>query len=90
MPFLYPELEHLRAYRGAEMDFDTFAQSYVDSLDRRHLTEPEITEWVDHELPGVESITLLCFEPDGKPCHRLILARWLAARTPSAQLGLLR
>ena len=70
--------------------FDTFSESYCGQLDEAYLHDPGLKQWVEQELPHLGDATLLCFERQGEPCHRLVLARWLKGKQPTLELGELR
>ncbi len=89
LPFLYPALDLLRAYRGKEIDFAELSQEYVKGLDEGFSREGEFRSWVE-AVPDLGNFTLLCFEPAGQPCHRRVLAPWLVQRVPGLALGQLR
>ena len=90
LPFLYPELQLFRAYRAGEIDFEALSQQYVGDLNELLAGEGELKIWLEEELPTMEELTLLCFEPAGKNCHRRVLAGWLAEVRPEVVLGGLR
>ena len=89
LPFLYPALDLLRAYRGKEIDFAELSREYVRGLDEGFSRTVEFRSWVE-AVPELGDFTLLCFEPAGQPCHRLVLAPWLVERAPGLELGQLR
>ena len=89
LPFLYPPLELLRAYRSGAVDFAAFTQEYRRVLDAGYGELAQFREWVDG-LPSSQDLTLLCFERAGRPCHRVELARWLLERVPCLRCGKLR
>ena len=89
LPFLYPALDLLRAYRSKEIDFAELSQEYVKGLEEGISQPGEFRSWVE-ALPDLGDFTLLCFEPAGQPCHRLALAPWLVQRVPGLALGQLR
>lgn len=89
LPFLYPVRELIRAYRGHEIDFPQFAEEYRKGLECQFEQSTEFQEWVS-SVPSLGDFTLLCFEREGEPCHRLVLARWLQERVPSLEVGALR
>ena len=87
--FFWPELHLFRAYRAGEVDFEGLSQQYLGDLNDLLADEGELKRWLE-ELPAIDELTLLCFEPEGEPCHRRVLARWLAETGPAAVLGELR
>jgi len=89
LPFLYPALDLLRAYRSKEIDFAELSQEYVKGLDEGSSWEGEFRNWVE-AVPDLGNFTLLCFEPAGQDCHRRVLASWLVQRVPGLELGWLR
>lgn len=89
LPFLYPALDLLRAYRGEKIDFAELSREYVKGLEEGFSQPGEFRSWAE-ALPELEDLTLLCFEPAGQPCHRLALAPWLVQRVPGLALGQLR
>ena len=89
LPFLYPARHLLRAYRAQELDFTELSQEYLKGLEEGFSQEGQLRSWVEAVLE-LGNFTLLCFEPAGQPCHRLVLARWLLQRVPELELGQLR
>ncbi len=89
LPFLYPALDLLRAYRSKKIDFAELSREYVKGLEEGFSQPGEFRSWVE-ALPDLGDLTLLCFEPAGQPCHRLALAPWLVQRVPGLTLGQLR
>jgi hypothetical protein len=59
------------------------------ALDENYGRLAQFREWAGG-LPSMDDFTLLCFEREGLPCHRLELARWLLERVPGLELGELR
>jgi len=41
-------------------------------------------------MPDLGDFTLLCFEREGQPCHRIVLAEWLLERAPGLVRGRIR
>ena len=89
LPFLYPALDLLRAYRSEEIDFAQLSREYEKGLEEGFSRTGEFRSWVE-ALPELGDFTLLCFEPAGQPCHRRVLAPWLVQRVPGLELGALR
>jgi uncharacterized protein YeaO (DUF488 family) len=89
LPFLYPALELLRAYRSKEIDFAELSREYERGLDEGFSRPGEFRTWVEAVL-DLGDFTLLCFEPAGQPCHRRVLGPWLVERVPGLELGQLR
>ena len=89
LPFLYPALNLLRAYRGKEIDFAELSQQYVRGLEEGVSRLGEFRSWIE-TVPELGDFTLLCFEPAGQPCHRRVLAPWLVQQVPGLALGKLR
>ena len=89
LPFLYPALDLLRAYRGEKIDFAELSREYVKGLEEGFSQPGEFRSWVE-ALPDLGDFTLLCFEPAGQPCHRRVLAPWLVQQVPGLALGQLR
>ena len=88
--FFWPELQLFRAYRAGELGFDALSRQYRGDLSDLLAGDGDLRRWVEMELPGLGDVTLLCFEPAGKDCHRLVLARWLAEVQPAVVLRELR
>ncbi len=86
LPFLYPALDLLRAYRSKEIDFAELSREYERGLDEGFSRPGEFRTWVEAVL-DLGDFTLLCFEPAGQPCHRRVLAPWLVQRVPGLELG---
>ena len=75
-PFLYPSRQLLTEYRDGALDFDGLSERYREELQTNH-------DWE-------EDFTLLCFEPEGEPCHRRVAAAWLLEIRPELALGHMR
>ena len=88
-PFLYPNRQLLQAYRRGELDFDALSLEYRQGLDAAYGQSEQFQEWA-LSLPSLENVTLLCFEREGKPCHRRAAAGWLLERIPGLKAGDLR
>jgi uncharacterized protein YeaO (DUF488 family) len=89
LPRLYPARDLLRDYREGRVDFAQFGQEYWLGLDQEYASDPELQEWVE-AAPTLGDFTLLCFEREGEPCHRRVLAHWLLERVPELKAGELR
>ena len=61
LPFLYPPLELLRAYRQGDLDFEGLSQEYRRELDQKLLVDFRMRRWLT-QLPSMGDVTLLCFE----------------------------
>ena len=90
LPLLYPQRQLLRAYRAGEINFDALSQQYRDNLATLYTSSEYLKRWLEEVLPHLDEVTLLCFEPAGKDCHRRVLARWLQEVQPAVMLGNLR
>ena len=88
-PLLYPSRELLREYQGGGIDFPALDVRYREELERTCDTTAEFRAWLQG-LPLEGDVTLLCFEPAGKPCHRRLAAAWLLERLPELRLGQMR
>ena len=89
LPFLYPSRALLIAYRAGDLDFDGLAKGYVEELERGFRESADFQGWME-SAAALGDFTLLCFEKAGEPCHRRVLARWLAENVPLLTLGELR
>ena len=89
LPFLYPARDLLVAYRAGEVDFAALSAEYRSSLDLRHEESADLQEWLA-VMPDLGDFTLLCFEREGQPCHRIVLAEWLLERAPGLVRGRIR
>ena len=89
LPFLYPARDLLVAYRAGEEDFAALSAEYRSSLDLRHEESADLQEWLA-VMPDLGDFTLLCFEREGQPCHRIVLAEWLLERAPGLVRGRIR
>ncbi len=90
IPFFYPELELLRAYRRHEIDFEAYTPRYLDHLDRSYSSNDAMRRWIHEDMPALGDFTFLCFERYATPCHRRLLAHWLSNKCPDLQIGSLR
>ena len=88
-PFLYPSRQLLTEYREGALDFAGLTGRYREELDTNYKWEAEFQDWLAALKPE-EDFTLLCFEPEGEPCHRRVAAAWLLERSPDIRLGQLR
>ena len=88
-PFLYPSRQLLTEYRDGALDFDGLSERYREELQTNHDWEEDFQGWVDSLKPE-EDFTLLCFEPEGEPCHRRVAAAWLLEISPELALGHMR
>ncbi len=89
LPFLYPARDLLVAYRAGELDFAALSAEYRSSLALRHNESPDLHDWLAR-IPDLGDFTLLCFEREGQPCHRRVLAEWLLEQAPGLVLGRIR
>lgn len=71
------------------MDFDGLSYRYREELQTNYDWEVDFQEWVAL-LKLEENFTLLCFEPEGEPCHRRVAAAWLLEIRPELVLGHMR
>ena len=88
-PFLYPSRNLLTEYRSRVLDFDGLSNRYREELQTNYNWEVDFQEWVAL-LKLEEDFTLLCFEPEGEPCHRRVAAAWLLEIRPELVLGHIR
>ena len=88
-PYLYPSRPLLREYQGGAIDFMGFDARYREELENTLQSVAGFQEWLDG-LAATGDFTLLCFEPQGEPCHRRLATAWLLERLPDLQLGQMR
>ena len=88
-PALYPSRPLLTEYRQGGLDFAGLDARYRDELNATFETEQHFRAFLE-SLPDSGDFTLLCFEPEGAPCHRRSAAAWLLERVPGLKLGRLR
>ena len=89
MPALYPSRALLTEYRSGQLDFPALDIRYREEMEERAESDAVFAGFL-HGLDGLGDFTLLCFEPEGTPCHRRSAAAWLLERVPALQLGRLR
>lgn len=89
LPFLYPARDLLVAYRAGELDFAGLSAEYRVSLDLCRSESADLQNWLNM-IPDLGDFTLLCFEREGQPCHRRVLAEWLLEQMPGLVLGRIR
>jgi uncharacterized protein (DUF488 family) len=77
---LAPEEEFLRAYRSKEIDWETYAQRYLELLAERAVAK----ELRPSEFP--DKIALLCSEARPDKCHRRVAAEYLQANWPDVTI----
>ena len=85
-PYLYPSRALLRSYQDEEFDFRTMADRYWEELQDAYAAESCFRKWLEGLADGGD-LTLLCFEPAGRPCHRRVAAAWVLERAPGLELG---
>lgn len=88
-PALYPSRALLTGYRRGDFDFPTLDNRYREELEATYQRDEAFRNFLA-DLHGVGDFTLLCFEPEGSPCHRRSAAAWLLERVPGLELGRLR
>ena len=88
-PFLYPSRQLLTEYRAGDLDFAGLTERYRAELETNYDWEAAFQEWLSSLMPE-EDFTLLCFEPEGEPCHRRVAAAWLLEKMPKLRLGQIR
>ena len=88
-PFLYPSRRLLTQYREGTLDFAGLTERYREELQTSYDWEADFQDWLASLRPE-EDLTLLCFEPEGEPCHRGVAAAWLLDRMPELGLGQMR
>lgn len=59
--------------KSGKISHDEYVAMYHEILTSRFYRNPEIFE----ELLGRKVVTLLCYCPPGRFCHRVLLAEWL-------------
>ncbi|MDA1128670.1 MAG: DUF488 domain-containing protein [Chloroflexi bacterium] len=87
--FLYPSRRLLTEYQGGELDFSGLTERYREELRTNYIWEADFQDWLASLIPE-EDLTLLCFEPEGEPCHRRVAAGWLLETLPELKLGQMR
>ena len=88
-PALYPSRALLTEYRRGDLDFPGLDARYREELDITYDSSEGFRCFLQ-ALPDVGDFTLLCFEPEGTPCHRRSAAAWLIKRVPGVELGRMR
>ena len=88
-PFLYPSRRLLTEYREGALDFSGLTERYREELQANYNWEADFQDWLG-SLKSEEDFTLLCFEPEGEPCHRRVAAVWLLEINPELALGQMR
>lgn len=89
LPALYPSRGLLTEYRRGDLDFTGLDARYREELDGSWGRDPEFRTFLEG-LSTSGDFTLLCFEPEGAPCHRRSAAAWLLERVCGLELGRLR
>ena len=79
----------LTEYREGVLDFAGLTAGYLEELQSNYDWEADFQTWLGLLTPE-EDFTLLCFEPEGQPCHRRVAAAWLLERLPDLRLGQMR
>jgi uncharacterized protein YeaO (DUF488 family) len=88
-PFFYPSRQVLDEYRNKVLDFAGMAERYQEELETNYNWEADFQDWLGLLKPE-EDFTLLCFEPEGEPCHRRVAAAWLLEKMPELGPGQIR
>ncbi len=88
-PALYPSRALLTEYRSGDLDFAALDVRYREELEGTYGRDEGFRGFL-HGLPEGGDFTLLCFEPEGTPCHRRSAAAWLLERVTGLTLGRLR
>ena len=70
---LAPSRELLKRYKEGSIAWDAFEVAFLAEIDGSAEAQDALGEL--RRAAGREGITLLCFEPDGAPCHRHIVRR---------------
>ncbi len=75
---LSPSRELLAEYRGGQKDWDQFRASFIEEL----RASPESLQALRSlfSLSNDHDVTLLCYEKEGQPCHRLVVRDILASQ----------
>ncbi len=68
---LSPSLELIHEYKNDKITWKTFFSRYKKEL-QENLMAIEIMQEL-YKKSKASNVTLLCFEPDGVPCHRHLL-----------------
>ena len=68
---LSPSLELIHEYKNDKITWKKFFSNYKKELEKN--SEAMETLQVLRKKSKTNNITLLCFEPDGTPCHRHVL-----------------
>ena len=89
LPALYPSRGLLTKYRRGDLDFAALDVRYREELDGTYEQNREFRDLLEG-LSAMGDFTILCFEPEGTPCHRRSAAAWLLERVPGLELGRLR
>ena len=88
-PALYPSRALLTDYRQGNLTFTELDVRYRGELDETRQQDATFRAFLE-QLPAIGDFTLLCFEPEGAPCHRRSAAAWLLERVGGLALGRLR
>lgn len=88
-PTLYPSRGLLTEYRRGDLDFAALDVRYREELDGTFERDEGFRAFLGG-LTEAGDLTLLCFEPEGAPCHRRSAAAWILERVPGLELGRLR
>jgi hypothetical protein len=75
-----PTWQMVMKYKQGEIDQDTYSKMYWTLMKERHQDVAKAIQWVLSQ----REVTLVCFCPAGKFCHRLLVANELSRTyTPS-------
>lgn len=79
-PLLAPTEELLAAFRKREIDWDGYAEAFLELLDERN-----VADRLDRRTFAGGAF-LLCSEPDAGRCHRRLVAEYLAEHWPDVRI----
>ena len=84
--WFFPEEGIRKGYRAGDIDFATYTGAYLAGLEEGYPQDDALRRWVE-AIEDLGDFTLLCFEREGEPCHRRLVAQWLKEKQPALELA---
>ena len=81
---LIPDRELLREYRAGAISKPELSSRYLRSLEKRW---DQVSTWLS-SLSNDEDQTLLCHQPEGRFCHRLLVADLVRKHRPDIEVAI--
>lgn len=83
IPNLGPSTKLLASYHEEKLNWEQFSNKYKKEVFRKQ----DVYLKLILDLAIKQTVTILCWEPKGENCHRLILAERLKEMNPNLQIS---